>query len=254
MIALIRAEALKLSSTRTALGLFIAAVLVSVVPAAVFMGVAPKDFISDNASVAAMGLNIVPILAVVFGVLGMTNEYRHGTITYTYLGTPRRWVVIVVKLICYGVVGAAVMVLAGALVVLTIEIGAVVRGVSLSWLHASAVTDGDTLLHLVLLIVTVGLMTAFGVALGALFRAQVPTVAGVVVWALAIENIIVALKPRIGIYLPFTVFQQLDVGSSETGSDVISTLSRPEAFVIGLAYIALASLLAVFISMRRDVT
>ena len=51
-------------------------------------------------------------------------------------------------------------------------------------------------------------MTAFGVGLGALLRAQVPTVAGVLVWALIIEPTVAALKPAIGKLLPFEAFQQ----------------------------------------------
>ena len=43
----------------------------------------------------------MPLVLLVFGILGMTNEYRHGTITYTYLVTPRRWQVMVVKLVVY---------------------------------------------------------------------------------------------------------------------------------------------------------
>jgi hypothetical protein len=94
------------------------------------------------------------------------------------------------------------------------------------------------------------------VSLGALFRAQVPTVAGVVVWALAIEGIIAVVKPRIGIYLPFAAFQQLTMGGSLRVEDAggLPTLTRPEAFLVAVAYIAVFSVAAVYISLRRDVT
>ena len=257
MIDLIRAEFLKLRSTRTALGLFIAAVVVSVIPAVLVMSLVPRDALSDGgAALAASGLTLVPILAVVFGVLGMTNEYRHGTITYTYLATPRRGIVIVVKLFCYGIVGAAVMAATGLLVVLAIELVAALRDVPVPWLTASSASDLTTLRDVGMFVLTAGMMTAFGVSLGALFRAQIPTVAGVVVWALAAEGIIALIRPRLGIYLPFAAFQQLTMGASlKAGEgDGLQTLTRPEAFLVAMAYIAVFSVAAVFISMRRDVT
>ncbi len=257
MIALMRAEFLKLSSTRTALGLFIAAVVVSLLPAVLIMSLVPRDALSDGGTaIAATGLALVPVLAVVFGVLGMTNEYRHGTITYTYLATPRRGMVMIVKLVCYGVVGVVVMAATALLVVLAIDLIAALRDIALPWLTTSNVSDLETLRDLGLVLLTTGMMTAFGVSLGALFRAQIPTVAGVVVWALAVESIIAVIKPRVGIYLPFTAFQQLTFGGSlgaeESGG--LPTLTQPEAFLVAIAYIAIFSVAAVFISLRRDVT
>ena len=258
MIDLIRAEFLKLSSTRTALGLFIAAIVVSVLPAVLVMSLVPRNALSDGgAPIAASGLTIVPILAVVFGILGMTNEYRHGTITYTYLTTPRRGIVMIVKLVCYGIVGTAVMAATALLVVLAIALIAALRDIALPWLTASSVFDLKTLRDAGMFLLAAGMMTAFGVSLGALLRAQVPTVAGVVVWALAVESIIAVIKPRIGIYLPFAAFQQLTMGGAlRTGEAdaIMPSLTRPEAFLVAIAYIAVFSVAAVFISMRRDVT
>jgi len=257
VIDLIRAEFLKLRSTRTALGLFIAAVVISVLPAVLVMSFVPRDVLSDGgAALAASGLTLVPILAVVFGILGMTNEYRHGTITYTYLATPRRSLVMVVKLLCYGVVGAVVMAATALLVVVAIDLAAAVRGVPVPWLTAARVFDLETLRDAGMFLLTAGMMTAFGVSLGALFRAQIPTVAGVMVWALAAEGIIALVKPRVGIYLPFAAFQQLTMGGSlkvgEAGG--LPSLTRPEAFLVAIAYIAVFSVAAIFTSMRRDVT
>ena len=91
---------------------------------------------------------------------------------------------------------------------------AALRDIAVPWLTTSSVSDLETLRDLCMFLLATGMMTAFGVSPGALFRAQVPTVAGVVVWALAIEGIITVIKPRIGIYLPFAAFQQLTMGGS----------------------------------------
>jgi len=255
--ALFRAEAIKLSSTRTALGLFVAAVGLSVVPAVLAMALMPKDFVEDNGVIvaAAFGLSVVPTLALVFGILGVTNEYRHGTITYTYLDTPKRWMVIAVKLVCYAVVGSAVMLLTGALVVLAIVVVAGIRSLPVDM--GSQATEGIvTATNVALFVATVGLITAFGVGLGALFRAQVPTIAGALVWSLVLESLVVALKPSVGKFLPFTVFDQLNFAGESMGGEAagLDLLSRPEAFGLSIAYIAVVSVAAVFISMRRDIT
>jgi hypothetical protein len=259
VIDLIRAEILKLRSTRTALGLLIAAIVVSVGPAILVMALFPRHILENEEgamAAAATGLTVVPVLAVVFGILGMTNEYRHGTITYTYLATPHRLLVIVVKLICYALVGAAVMAISALLVVAVIDLVAALRGIPVPWLDTATGSNAETLRDIGMFLVTVGLMTGFGVGLGALFRAQVPTVAGVLIWALAIEGVITVVKPRIGIYLPFAAFQQLTMGGSlrvgEGGG--LPSLTRPEAFLVAIAYIAAVSIAAVYISMRRDVT
>jgi len=79
----------------------------------------------------------------------------------------------------------------------------------------------------------------------------------VVVWALAAESIIAVIKPHLGIYLPFAAFQQLTMGGAlRTGEAdaMMPSLSRPAAFLVAIAYIAVFSVAAVFISMRRDVT
>ncbi len=257
MTGLIRAEFLKLSSTRTAFGLFIAALAVSVLPAILVMSLVPRAALSDGgAAIAASGLTIVPLLAVVFGILGMTNEYRHGTITYTYLTTPRRGIVMIVKLVCYGVAGTLVMAATALLVVLAIALIAAVRDIPLPWLTTANASDLETIRNAAMFLLTTGMMTAFGVSLGALLRAQVPTIAGVMVWALAIEGIVAIIKPRIGMYLPFAAFQQLTMGDALNVGEAsgLLALTRPEAFLVAIAYIAVFSVAAVFISMRRDVT
>jgi ABC-2 type transport system permease protein len=251
MIVLLRSELLKLRSTRTALGMLIAAALVTVLPAVLLIAFLPTDTLggSETLSILTAGSSLVTYILLVFGILGMTGEYRHGTITYTYLATPRRGRVIVVKLIVYALVGCAAMALALLLANLIGAVGLPVRGVSYP------APDGAAYADYARQAVTAGLITAFGVALGALLRAQVVTVAGTLIWALMVEPLIVAFKPHIGTWLPFNVFSQvitLRIGGA--GGDAVEGLSRPEAFLVSIGYIAAVSVLAVFISMRRDVT
>jgi ABC-2 type transport system permease protein len=250
VIALARAELLKLRSTRTALGLFIIILVVTLLPLILLLALLPKDWLATDGVNEFLGTAsaLVPLVLLVFGILGMTNEYRHGTITYSYLVTPRRWQVMVMKLVIYALVGMATMLIAVVLVYIAIRIGAAVRGISID------ATGDSTLGDYARQIVVAGLITTFGVALGALFRAQVITVAAALIWALFVENIIGLIKPAVGTWLPFIVFNQVSAGQMPGDGTTSEMLARPQAFLVSIAYITIVSLAAVFISLRRDVT
>jgi ABC-2 type transport system permease protein len=206
VIALARAELLKLRSTRTALGLFIAILIATLVPLVLIIALVPRSWLETDGVAGFLNTAsaLVPLVLLVFGILGMTNEYRHGTITYSYLVTPKRWQVMVVKLAVYAVVGIVTMLVAVVLVYLVIRVGGAIRGIDID------ATGGSTLGDYARTIVVAGLVTMFGVALGALFRAQVITVAAALIWALFVENIIAALKPSVGMWMPFTVFNNVN--------------------------------------------
>jgi ABC-2 type transport system permease protein len=258
VIDLLKAEILKVRSTRTALGLLIAALLIAVLPTILAVLLVPEEeLVTEDGLLAVLAVmpaaSLIPVLCLVFGILSMTNEYRHGTISYTYLTTPRRGHVIIVKLLVCAVIGAAVMLVTGMLAVITAYIGAELRGIDLGGVTSPHNSDWELLRDVSLVLVTTGLATAFGVALGALIRHQVITVAGTLIWALAVENIITGLKPSVGEWLPFTVFLQVVVNTGEVDTAGPS-LSSLQAFFVSLAYIALASVAAVYTTMRRDVT
>jgi ABC-2 type transport system permease protein len=249
VISLLKAEFLKLRSTRTSLGLGIAVLLVTAATTVLLIAfVSPRLL---NGGELSAGATLVTYIVLVFGILGMTNEYRHGTITYTYLATPRRARVMVAKLVVYGATGALAMLVALLIGQLIGVVGLPVRGVSYQ------MPDGAMLADYARQIGVAGLVTCFGVALGAFLRAQVVTVAGALIWALLVEPLIVAFKPGVGTWLPFNVFGQVTSSSiaADAGNAAATTgLSRPEAFLVSVVYIAVVSVAAVVVSMSRDVT
>ena len=143
VIALARAELLKLRSTRTALGLFIIILVVTLVPLILLISLLPKDWLAGDgvSELLAAASALVPLVLLVFGILGMTNEYRHGTITYSYLVTPRRWQVMVIKLVVYALVGMVTMLVAVVLVYVVIRIGG--RSAELDLDPSGGATIGD---------------------------------------------------------------------------------------------------------------
>jgi ABC-2 type transport system permease protein len=91
-MALFRSEFLKLRTTRTVLWLTLALVALTALAAATAVAVTDAFEIADtewqadlsSAALSAHGF------ALLFGILVMTGEFRHGTITPTALVTPLR--------------------------------------------------------------------------------------------------------------------------------------------------------------------
>ena len=112
----------------------------------------------------------------VLGVLGVTTEYRHQTITPAVLATPARWALVTAKMITYLLVGAAY----AALCVL------VQLAISVPWLSAKDidVTLGSNQVPraLVSVFAVVGVFGIVGIGVGALVKNQIVAVSvGIIV-------------------------------------------------------------------------
>ncbi|MCT2584862.1 ABC transporter permease subunit [Actinophytocola gossypii] len=134
------------------------------------------------------------VVAMIVGILVVAGEYRHRTMTWAFLVTPRRSRVITAKLLACGVVGLAIGVLAAAvtvplaLILLSMEDGPLFApGVPLALLG----TIGGT-----------GLWCVFGASVAALVRNQTAAVAVALVWTLYAEWFLVMLVPAVGRWAP----------------------------------------------------
>ena len=249
MTALLRAELLKVRTTRLVLGLLAAAVGVVVlgVVASILTagegGTPPLDTgegvrnVFGNAGAAS-------VLALVMGILVVTGELRHGTITQTFLLTPRRPLVVAAKL--------------AAMVVVGLVFGTVASAVSLAvavpWLAAKDVSlgamGGDVATVLLAALLSCALYGLIGVGVGALVRNQVAAVVFALVWEFVLAGIVVALLPAVGRWLPQGAARAL---SQETLTD--GSLLPPWAGgVVLVAYAVVFSALGARLLVRRDVT
>jgi ABC-2 type transport system permease protein len=192
---LVRAELLKLRTTQVWFWLLLATVAV-----AVLFVVAPiaSDSVHTPDDVAQLFTlsSTCYVFVFVLGVLGVTSEFRHKTITPTVLQTPSRWALVTAKMITYAVVGVvyAAVALAVQLVVAVPWLGA--RGVSVPF------SDGGVQHALIGVFGVVALFGIVGLGVGALLRNQIVAVVVGIVFLLLLQNIIDAI-PKVKDVYPY---------------------------------------------------
>ncbi|GAB3490537.1 hypothetical protein [Amycolatopsis cihanbeyliensis] len=120
MTALLSAEARGLLSTRTwRWGLLAAVVTGCFVSLLALAGPENLDpplpaLDTDQGTRLLLGmLGLTGFVPAMLGTIAVTSEYRHGTITFTYLFAPRRWTVLAAKLVVHALAGATYGVVAG---------------------------------------------------------------------------------------------------------------------------------------------
>jgi ABC-2 type transport system permease protein len=244
---LVRTELLKQRTTRT----FVAGVLAApVVGALVALAIVQAAGTQGNEPLGpghlaqALGApaDIVTVVALVIGVLGMAGEYRHQTITTTFLACPRRRDVVAAKLLAHALTGAAMAVLslaAGLAVAVPLMLGH----------HVTPAVDGELLRVVAGLVAGTALYGALGVSVGALLRNQTTAITAVLVWILAVEGIVGDVFHRSAFvhWLPVAAGRAL----VHQGS---SALSVPLAAATFSAYVAVLALAGARLTIGRDIT
>jgi ABC-2 type transport system permease protein len=188
MNSLLRAEARKLSSTRSTVALVVAGVLYGL------LGVAAAAFAPESERVAIDSDTLLQVVrgvadlaapvALILGVLATAGEFRHGTIVPTTLVTPRRGRLLTAKVSFSAAVGAA-LALAGS--ALAVPAGA-------AWINSehgvAQASTGDLALAVVAAAVVAAIYGALGAAVGTIVRNQTAAITGALVWLLVVEEIL----------------------------------------------------------------
>jgi hypothetical protein len=239
----LRAELLKVRTTRTTLGLLLG--LVALVLLFTLLGgllTHAENLVTSDDQYQVLGTGTAAILfGSLVGVMLVTTEYRYGTIRPGLLFEPRRPRYLAAKLGA-GLIGGAVF---GAIAIaLSLGIGLII----LSARGIPRAMDGGELTRLAVgTVVVAALWSAIGVGVGALVRHQVGAIIGVLAWVLVIENVIFGLVPSVGRFLPGPTGQAL---AGDTQDHLLSSAAGGVLFVAwALAFAVLGTLAAV----RRDV-
>jgi hypothetical protein len=202
MTRLVRAELLKLRTTRTAPVMLAAMVAYAVVTVIFIFSVSgtqgnPPLDAGSLPGILAGPSRLVSGAVLLLGILAMAGEFRHQTITQTFLITPNRGRVVAAKLAAGALVGLAFAVVTTA----------VVAVVALPWLAAKDVpihVTGAVGRELAGILAAAALSGLLGVAVAALVRNQVAAIVGALLWVFVIEGILPAVlnAPTLPKWLP----------------------------------------------------
>jgi ABC-2 type transport system permease protein len=209
------------------------------------------------------------IFAAIFGAMAISGEFRHRTISTTYLTSASRGTVLSAKLVAYTVLG---------LIYGVVTLGCATIG-ALAGDGSNALPSGGSWLLLSLVgIIVIVLWTLLGVGLGGLISNQIAAVVVLLAYGLAGEAILGvvlnALKiTSVSFYLPrnaasdtvveFSFDQFIKQAPALSGAEIndvksaFGAIGVPSWWVSGLVFIAYAAaftLLGWGISRRRDIS
>ena len=196
MSALLQAELLKLRTTRTFFALMGAALALSLLLAALTLVLSDPPIAGDDMRDVLSG-DFTSLFILLLGVIGMTGEWRHRTITSTVLAAPDRVRLLAAKVIAYAVAGAVLSLVVN---VVTMLVGTILAN---AYDH-EALGAGDLLDLLWRNMAVAALMGALGVCVGAVVRNQVAAMIGLIFFSFFVETAVFALAPDVGRFGPTT--------------------------------------------------
>jgi ABC-2 type transport system permease protein len=251
MTNLIASELFKLRTTRTfyaLLGASLALVLLPTIPVAAFV-----DFGDGSDSPVEILLfflgGLVQTFALLIGVLAVTNEFRHGTITPSLLVAPNRLKLMSAKLVAALIVGLIMGIVSTGLIIGIVGFFASTRDFA---------NPGDKFAMFIGGSLTTALYAALGVGIGALIRNQVGAVVGALVYIFVLEPILGGvlslwnaadnIMPRYSLGAVSNALAGLDV------DDSTDLLSQAAGGLLLLLYAAIFIGLGFLLTQRRDIT
>jgi ABC-2 type transport system permease protein len=243
VIRQIRAELLKIGSTRTTLGLvlgMVAVVLLFVLLTGFLAHVDGLNGKDDQLNFLGLG-SLAALFAALAGVLVVTSEYRFGTIRPTIIFNPRRSQVVGAKLAASMAAG---IVFGAVALGLSFGIGRAIlssRGIPL------ALDRGDVAQLLLGGLAVAALWGAIGVGLAAIVRNQIGSVIGLIAWSLLVENLLFGLVPSVGRFTPGRASDAL------MGMTTDHLLSGPAGAAVLVAWAAVLAVAGLVLTARRDV-
>jgi ABC-2 type transport system permease protein len=243
MIAQIRAELLKIRSTRTTIGLILGMIALMLL----FMlltgllthpsGLASKE---DQRQLLSLG-SLAGVFSALAGVLLVTGEYRYGTIRPTILFNPVRSHVLTAKVLAGALAGIAFGVL----------------GEAIGWAVGYAILDGRGITTVlssgdILLLALGGLAGAavwgaIGAGLGAIIHNQVGSVITLLAWGLVVDNLLFGLAPSVGRFTPTRASDAL-MGLREH-----HLLAPGPGAIILIAWAGALAVVGIALSVRQDI-
>jgi ABC-2 type transport system permease protein len=238
MSALLRAELLKLRTTRTFAALVATAVVLSLTLVTLTASLG-DDFAQDDLR-TLFASDFTGFFVLLLGAIAMSGEWRHRTITSSVLAAPDRVRLLAAKTLSYAVAGVVLSLVVTAVIALLGTLILSSRGEP----TLGAVDLVDVLWRN---LTVAALLGALGVGVGAVLRNQVMTVVGLVVGAVVLEPTILQLAPEVARFGPLMGAPSgiLDLPGDEV-------LAPGVAVAVSVAWAAAAFAAAVGVLRSRD--
>jgi ABC-2 type transport system permease protein len=243
MSAQIRAELLKVRSTRTTLGLIIGMVaLTLLITLLTGLLTHPNGLASREDQRELLGLSsLAGVFSALAGVLLVTSEYRFGTIRPTILFNPVRSHVLAAKVVAGALAGIVFGVLAEAI---GWAIGYAIldgRGITV------VLSTGDIVLLTLGGIAGAALWGAIGAGLGTIIHNQVGGIIALLAWGLVVDNVLFGLAPSVGRFTPTRASDAL------MGLRTDHLVSPGAGAVTMIAWVGVLAAVGIALSVRQDI-
>jgi len=189
---------------------------------------------------------LAALFTLVFGIFAVAGEYRHGTVTDTFLSTPDRGRVVAAKLAVYGAVGAVAGLVSAAVAVAVTAAWWAAKGGSFQFSAAGSprILIGGVAVNVA--------FAAIGVGVGALVRNLAAAIAAALAWIALVEGIAGQLVGAgLARWLPFSASEALG------RADMIGAARLLPQWGGGLmlaGYAIAFAAAAMVTTLRRDVT
>jgi ABC-2 type transport system permease protein len=247
MTRLVGAEVFKLRTTRTFYGLLAGALglVLLIVILSSSLGKEGDTSMEDVLTSGAFAL----VFALLLGIISVTAEFRHGTITPTLLVEPDRTRLTISKLL------ASVLAGLGLVLLLTVVAGLFGWAILSARGFDTSTGGSDTTKEIIGGIVATCLYAALGVGIGALVRNQVGAVIGSLVYLFVLENLLNIAAPLRDPVAKFG-FGGLINGLTSTGNsgDDHPPLHQVPAGLVLTAYCAIFVIAGIAVMKKRDIT
>jgi ABC-2 type transport system permease protein len=244
--ALLRAELLKLRTTRTFVALSAVALAISLLLTGLTALLSEPT--AEDVLIDVFASDTSSLFILVLAIVGITGEWRHRTISASLLAAPDRARFLAAKTLAFAS--------AGVLLSLVISLGVTILGFSVLSARDLPTPDGGELITLLARsAVVAGLLGALGVAVGALVRNQAIAIVSVLLLSFAVEPAIIALVPDVGRFGPMVGLPMAATGipASAVGFEDVAFLAPGVAALAMAAWAGALFAAGAALLRRRDV-
>ena len=186
------------------------------------------------------------VFVLILGIIAITGEFRHQTVTPTFLATPHRGRVVISKLVTYLLAG-----LGYGLAVVLLAVAIALPWVSAKGIDISLTANGipGTLAGVVAGLAVYALL---GVGVGALVRNQIAAIVGSLVYLFVVEGFVSALPTIRDYYKYFPGGANTALVGAEQPN--VTLLEPWQGGLLLVAYGLVFAIAGTWIAVRRDVS